>query len=76
MLGDSDDYVTLLDWWDVLGLEKDITVLETRAPGIMDRDGYTEMPVFSDVLLFPCVTGTLERMRHGGRSGWRGSAEG
>ncbi len=42
----------------------------------MDRDGYTEMPVFADVLLFPCVTGTFERMRHGGRSGWRGSAEG
>jgi hypothetical protein len=69
MLGDCDDYVTLLDWWDVLGLDKDITVLETRAPGIMDRDGYTEMPVVSDVLPFPFVTGTFERMRHGWRSG-------
>ncbi len=39
MLADGDDYITVLDWWDIIGLDRDMTVEETRAPGIMDKDG-------------------------------------
>jgi hypothetical protein len=39
MLVEGEDYVTVLDWWDVIGLDRDMTVEETRALGILDRDG-------------------------------------
>ncbi len=31
MLADGDDYITVLDWWDIIGLGRDMTVEETRA---------------------------------------------
>jgi hypothetical protein len=39
LLTDCDDFVTVLDWWDMLGLDKDMTVEETRNLGILDKDG-------------------------------------
>ena len=39
MLGDSDDGVTVLEWWDMLGLESDMTVRETRRLGVVCDDG-------------------------------------
>jgi hypothetical protein len=38
LLTDCDDFVTVLDWWDMLGLDKDMTVEETRNLGILDKD--------------------------------------
>jgi hypothetical protein len=29
----------MLNWWDVIGLDKDMTVEEMRVLGITDRDG-------------------------------------
>jgi hypothetical protein len=39
MLTDNEDFVTVMDWWDILGLDGDMTVDETRKLGILDKDG-------------------------------------
>jgi hypothetical protein len=50
--------VTVLDWWNMLGLDKDMTVEETRKLGSWTRTVFTSMLVPADVLPFLCVTGT------------------
>ena len=39
MLGDGDDVVTVLDWWDMIGFDNDMTVRETRRMGVVSEDG-------------------------------------
>jgi|688.fasta_scaffold1009927_1 hypothetical protein len=39
MLGDGDDGVSLIEWWDILGFEKDMTVREMQRMKIVSDDG-------------------------------------
>jgi hypothetical protein len=39
MLGDGDDGVSVIEWWDVLGFEKDMTVKEMQRMGFVGDDG-------------------------------------
>ncbi len=39
MLGDGDEGVSVIEWWDILGFEKDMTVKETQRMRIVSEDG-------------------------------------
>jgi hypothetical protein len=39
MLTDNDEGVSVLEWWDILGLERDMTVRETENMKIVGPDG-------------------------------------
>jgi hypothetical protein len=39
MLGDGDDGVSVIEWWDILGFEKDMTVKEMQRMGFVGDDG-------------------------------------
>ncbi len=39
MLMDRNRTVTKVDWWELLGTERDMTVWETKEMNIVDRDG-------------------------------------
>jgi hypothetical protein len=39
MLGDGDDGVSVVEWWDILGFEKDMSARETQRMGIVSEDG-------------------------------------
>jgi hypothetical protein len=39
MLGDGDDGVNVIEWWDVLGFETDMTVRETFEMRVVGTDG-------------------------------------
>jgi hypothetical protein len=39
MLTDNDEGVSVLEWWDVLGLDRDMTVRETESMKIVGSDG-------------------------------------
>jgi hypothetical protein len=39
MLGDGDDGVSVIEWWDVLGFDKDMTVKEMQRMGFVGEDG-------------------------------------
>jgi hypothetical protein len=39
MLGDGDDGVSVIEWWDILGFEKDMTVKEMQRMGFVSDDG-------------------------------------
>jgi hypothetical protein len=39
MFTDNEDFVTVMDWWEILGLDRDMTVEEIRKMGILDKDG-------------------------------------
>jgi hypothetical protein len=39
MLKDGDKEVRIMEWWDLLGLDKDKTVMEVRGLGVTEGDG-------------------------------------
>jgi hypothetical protein len=38
-LADNDEGVSIVEWWDILGFDKDLTVTEIRGMRLLDRDG-------------------------------------
>jgi hypothetical protein len=39
MLADNDEGVGIVEWWDILGFDKDLTVTEIGRMSLIDRDG-------------------------------------
>jgi hypothetical protein len=59
-LMDEGSKVTVLDWWDVLGLESDMAVFEAKRLDIVDGDGVILSNRANRVLLRPSGTGRIK----------------
>ncbi len=72
MLTDNDEGVGVMEWWDILGFDKDLKVTEIGKMNLIDRDG-----VHLTARANKCAAASLcdrirgETRRHWGSGYWK-----